>query len=227
MNKILEINFSGWTATPRLPFIISGNALCMPMPSYSIILGIIGCCLGRFVSPSEVKIGFRYDYDTISNDIETRRRLCFDGKRIKVHDKGSDAYQREFHTNPVLTLWIDRIDWKCYFDNPVGTPSLGRSQDLLKITSVKMKDITSIDEGYLKGCMIPFDENNIIPGQLMQFAEAYEENASVESGRFSIASTTFVAIYSKGDGIKVKNKNLYKTIEDNSKSFYLHTFYGS
>jgi hypothetical protein len=90
-----------------------------------------------------------------------------------------------------------------------------------------MKAITSIDEGYLKGCMIPFDENNIIPGQLMQFAEAYEENASVESGRFSIASTTFVAIYSKGDGIKVKNKNLYKTIEDNSKSFYLHTFYGS
>jgi CRISPR-associated protein Cas5t len=88
--------------------------------------------LGDSFHPSEVKIGFRYDYDTISNDIETRRRLCLDGKRIKVHDKGSDAYQREFHTNPVLTLWIDRIDWKCYFDNPVGTPIVRTFTRLVK-----------------------------------------------------------------------------------------------
>ena len=70
MDKVLEIKFSGWTATPRLPFVLSGNALCMPVPSYSLILGIVGCCLGRIVSPKEVKIGYQYDYDTVAVDIE-------------------------------------------------------------------------------------------------------------------------------------------------------------
>lgn len=81
MDKVLEIQFSGWTATPRLPFVLSGNALCMPVPPYSTILGILGCCLGRFISSTEVKVGFRYLYDTVALDIETRRRLQFDGKK--------------------------------------------------------------------------------------------------------------------------------------------------
>ncbi len=41
MDKLLEIQFSGWTATPRLPFVLSGNAVCMHTPSYSLVLGII------------------------------------------------------------------------------------------------------------------------------------------------------------------------------------------
>lgn len=224
MNKVLEIQFSGWTATPRLPFVLSGNALCMPVPPYSTVLGIIGCCLGRFISPDEVKIGFRYQYDTVSTDIETRRRLQFDGKKIKNHDKGSDAYVREFHVNPRLIIWIDRLDWKGYFESPVGTPSLGRSQDLLQVGKVTVKDVVSVPEGNLKGCMIPFDANCVIPGQLVQIAESYLEGERVGAGRVPVNPMMFVAIHGDGKEVHVKIPGLYQTREDWPVDFYLHTF---
>lgn len=224
MDKVLEIQFSGWTATPRLPFVLSGNALCMPVPPYSTILGIIGCCLGRFVSPDEVKVGFQYLYDTVSLDVETRRRLQFDGKKIKNHDKGSDAYMREFHTNPHLTVWIDRLDWKDYFESPVGTPVLGRSQDLLQISKVCVKKVVSVSEANLKGCMIPFDANLMIPGQLVQVAESYVEGGKIGSGRTPVNPMMFVAIHGDGKGVHVCHSNLYQTQEEQSVDFYMHTF---
>lgn len=224
MDKVLEIQFSGWTSTPRLPFVLSGNALCMPVPSYSTILGIIGCCLGRFVAPSEVKVGFQYAYDTVAQDVETRRRLQFDGKKIKNHDKGSDAYVREFHVGPHLVVWIDRLDWKSYFEAPVGTPVLGRSQDLLQITKVSVKEVESVPEGKLKGCMLPFDAEHPVPGQLMQFAEAYVEGEQIGDGRVPMNSRMFVAIYSEEEGVKVRIPNLYRIKEEKQVTFYLHTF---
>ena len=224
MDKVLEIQFSGWTATPRLPFVLSGNALCMPVPPYSTILGIIGCCLGRFVSPNEVMVGFQYLYDTVSLDIETRRRLQFDGKKIKNHDKGSDAYAREFHTNPHLTIWIDRLDWEDYFESPVGTPALGRSQDLLHIEKVCVKEVSSVSEADLKGCMIPFNSDYQIPGQLVQIAESYVEGEGIGSGRVPVNPMMFVAVHGDGRGVHVSIPNLYQTQEEHPVSFYMHTF---
>lgn len=224
MDKVLEIQFSGWTATPRYPFVLSGNALCMPVPPYSTILGIIGCCLGRFVSPNEVKVGFRYLYDTVSLDIETRRRLQYDGKKIKNHDKGSDAYVREFHTNPYLTVWIDRLDWKDFFESPVGTPVLGRSQDLLQIKKISIKEVVPISEGYVKGCMVPFDANQMIPGQLVQLADSYIEGEKPGSGRVPVNPMMFVAIHGEGKEVQVRNSNLYRILDEPSVDFYMHTF---
>lgn len=224
MDKVLEIQFSGWTATPRLPFVLSGNALCMPVPPYSTILGIIGCCLGRFVSPGEVKVGFRYLYDTVSLDIETRRRLQFDGKKIKNHDKGSDAYIREFHTNPCLTIWIDRLDWISFFESPVGTPALGRSQDLLQVKKVCIKEVVQISEGCVKGCMIPFDMSETVPGQLVQLAESYAEGEKVGNGRVPVNPMMFVAIRGEGEGVYVRNSNLYRIQDERPVDFYMHTF---
>jgi len=223
MDKALEIKFSGWTATPRMPFILSGNALCLPVPTYSLLLGLIGCCLGRIVEAHEVSIGYNYNYDSVGVDLETRQRLEFDGKRIKNHAKGSDPYQREFHVMPNLTIWLNRIDWIDYFNNPVGTPSLGRSQDILKIEEVKETDIKSVPEAVISGCMIPFNSSLKIGGQLVQLAEAFIENNEVGSGRKALKNEIFIAIPSDNER-SIKFSNLFQTLEDNSRSFYLHTF---
>lgn len=223
INNVLEVKFSGWTSTPRMPFILSGNALCLPTPTYSLILGLIGCCLGRVVSSNEVKIGFYYEYDGIANDLETRQRLEFDGKRVKSHAKGTDAYLREFHVSPKLIIWIDRLDWEEYFLNPIGTPALGRSQDLLKIESVRKVDVENVDEAEISGCMLPFNGNLNTGGQLVQLAEAYEENDEVGSGRRPVRSGVFMAISYENKN-KIKYPNLYQTKEDNSTGFYLHNF---
>lgn len=223
MNKILEIKFSGWTATPRMPFILSGNAVCMHTPSYSLLLGLIGCCLGRIVKSNEVKIGFKYSYDTIAQDLETRQRLEFDGKKLKQHSKGSDAYNREFHTSPQLMLWIDRLDWKIYFETPIGTPSLGRSQDILKIETVKEVEIAPISKGRLSGTMLPFTTGLQVGGQLVQLAESFQENEEVGSGRIPEMSKTFIAIPMDNEE-EISFKNLFETKETFPEVFYLHQF---
>lgn len=223
MDKLLEIQFSGWTATPRLPFILSGNAVCMHVPSYSLVLGIIGCCMGRIISANEVKIGFKYTYNTIAQDLETRQRLEFDGRKVKQHSKGTDAYNREFHTSPRLTIWIDRMDWKTYFENPVGTPSLGRSQDILKVDNVSIVDVERVDKGHMGGSLLPFTAGLQAGGQLVQLAESYLENEEVGSGRIPRASKVFIAIPHDNDAVVTFN-NLYQTKSEKPVSFYLHEF---
>lgn len=223
MNRVLEIKFGGWTATPRMPFILSGNAICLPVPTYSLLLGVIGCCLGRTVEPNEVSFGFKYSYDSIGLDLETRHRLEFDGKKVKSHAKGTDAYQREFHVSPNLTIWLNRLDWLEYFKSPVGTPALGRSQDILKIESVKEINISAVAEATISGCILPFSSKLQIGGQLIQIAESYKENEEVGSGRTPVKTGIFMAIPSDNER-KIKYPNLFQTQEENPKSFYLHTF---
>lgn len=223
MDKVLEIRFSGWTATPRMPFVLSGNAVCISVPSYSLLLGLIGCCLGRVVGADEVKIGYTYYFDTVGKDLETRQRLEYDGKKVKAHSKGTDAYLREFHVAPKLTLWLNRIDWEAYFLNPVGTPSLGRSQDLLKIESVRIVEIKPVMEATISGCMVPFSSALKAGGQLVQLAEAYQESYEVGGGRKATNTKIFMAIPPDNEA-KVNVQNLYQTQESDSQSFYLHHF---
>jgi CRISPR-associated protein Cas5t len=223
MDKVLEIQFLGWTATPRMPFVLSGNAVCLQTPTYSLLLGIIGCCLGRNVDSNEVQIGFQYQFDSVANDMETRQRLEFDGKKVKAHAKGTDAYVREFHVAPRLTLWINRLDWKYYFENPIGTPSLGRSQDILKIESVREIEVKLVDETIISGCMLPFNSKMKVGGQLVQLAEAYRENEEVGGGRQVTKTGVFITI-AADNNVKIKMPSLYQTFEKEPKSFYLHTF---
>lgn len=223
MNEVLEVQFSGWTATPRMPFILSGNAVCLPVPTYSLILGLVGCCLGRTIEPKEVQIGFHYNFETVGNDLETRQRLEYDGKKIKKHSKGSDAYPREFHVKPSLTIWLDRLDWENYFHNPIGTPALGRSQDLLKIESARKIQVKTESEVFISGTMLPFNPSMQIAGQLVQLADAYLENDVIGSGRTATKTKIFIAVPNDSKG-KVSIPNLYSTVEANSRSFYLHSF---
>lgn len=223
MNEVLEVQLSGWTATPRLPFVLSGNSVCMPVPSYSLLLGMIGCCLGRLINSDELKLGYKYSYDTVGKDLETRQRLVFDGEKVKTHGKGTDAYSREFHVAPKITLWLNRLDWEQYFLNPIGTPALGRSQDILKIESVRRVTIKPAQEAIISGCMLPFNSNLKVGGQLIQLAEAFQESEEIGGGRIATKTGVFIAIASDNEQL-VDIENLYQTQEEDSKSFYLHQF---
>jgi CRISPR-associated protein Cas5t len=228
MKELLEVQFSGWTATPRLPFVVSGNSVCLPTPTYSMLLGMIGCCLGRIVEANETEIGFHYSYDATDTDLETRHRMAFDGK-LKPHGKGTDAHSREFHVKPVLTIWLSRTDWLEDFKYPIGTPALGRSQDLLRIKfkSVEIVKADSVPKAKISGCMIPFNGNLKVGGQLVQLAEAYIENEEIGSGRRMTNSGMFVSI-PHDSNTEVEHESLYlvpATKErEESINMYLHTW---
>ncbi|WP_212006072.1 hypothetical protein [Chitinophaga sp. HK235] len=226
MINLLEVQFAGWTATPRMPFVVSGNAVCLPAPSYSLLLGLISCCLGRLVEAGEVAIGCYYRFDYTAKDMETRHRLAFDGRQLKPHQKGTDVHLREFHVQPRLTLWLDQPEWADYFRYPAGTPSLGRSQDILRVTSVKTVAASKVAKGTVSGCMLPFGPQIQAGGQLVQMAEAYRENDGIGTGRTATRSGIFIAVpwdsYSP-----VSMPDLYEIAQEGQQEpicFYLHPF---
>lgn len=221
MNSVLEVRFTGWTATPRMPFVVSGNTVCLPAPSYSLLQGLIGCCLGRLVTAGEVSIGFHYSFDSIGKDIETRHRLASDGKRVTSHAKGTDAHIREFHVLPRLTLWLDRLDWEPHFLYPAGTPVLGRSQDILCIESVQEVPVKPVAEGELSGCMLPFGTGLQAAGQLIQLAEAFRENDVPGSGRTPTHTGIFIAVPWDSSST-VRMPGIYQLATGNNTCFYLH-----
>ena len=215
------MHFRGWTATPRLPYVLSGNALCMPVPGYTTLLGLIGCCLGRIVEHHEVRLGFQYKYDYTNMDIETRQRLIYKNKKVKKQNKGPDAYRREFHSNPELTLWLNRIDWLASFQKPEGTPALGQSQDLLSISKAHVVQAEQVLKGKIKGTLLPYIGNEQAHGQLISMAEAYTENDTIGSGRSPVSSKIFLAIPPDAE-VEVEDDHLYQI--GNSNTIYLHDF---
>ncbi|GJM36441.1 MAG: hypothetical protein DHS20C18_54420 [Saprospiraceae bacterium] len=173
------------------------------------------------VTKEETGIGFHYQFDTIAKDLETRQRLVFDGKKIKDHAKGSDAYSREFHIQPKLTLWLDRLDWEKHFHFPIGTPSLGRSQDILEIQKKSIRKVLAkqIETAEISGCLLPFEQGVQAGGQLVQLAEAYEENDGIGKGRKATNSRIFMAIPFDSKS-KITYRHLYET--ENGQTFYFH-----
>lgn len=197
--RLLYVPFRGWTASPRQPRILSGNAVVMPVPSHSMLLGLIGCCLGRLVSSSEVRIGFEYHADDVINaDLETTHRLEFDGKTIKPNAKGTAIKSREFHAQPRLSLFVDRTDWREFFESPVGIPCLGQSQDLLWSDLRSIQEVTAVpvSEGHFGHTLIP-GLHTSMPGRILRLVESYDDQASTpQQGRIPRASGCFTAIHS-------------------------------
>ena len=67
--------------------------------------------------------------------------------------------------------------------------------------------------------MLPFNEVIQISGQLVQIAEAFEENDSIGKGRQATDSKIFMAVPSDSKN-EISFRNLYQT--ENGDCFYFH-----
>jgi CRISPR-associated protein Cas5t len=162
--KLLHVRLAGWTATFRLPLIYSGTGLTAPMPPYSTLLGLVGNLLGRQIEPHETRIGYVFRSSGTSYDLETTRRLEMqkDG-RLKSQTVPGIA-KRQFHTNPILDLYLDNTSFREAFEYPANAPCMGRSQDLAWLTeiapSTRVEEVEAEPrtEGIVRGTLIPFPQ---------------------------------------------------------------------
>jgi len=89
MDKFVHATVRGLTSTFRILLIVSGKSLCAPVPFYSAILGFLGCCAGRNISPRELRIGFEYSWggdpavNLVGLDMETTHRFELKRERRK------------------------------------------------------------------------------------------------------------------------------------------------
>lgn len=215
--KILHIRFEGYTATFKIPFLISGVGLCSPVPSYSTLLGLVGCCAGRQVSTSETFIGFEYRYSGKGLDFETTKRLMLDKGNLKTNPEKAFA-KREFHINPVLDLYITNLDFREYFEKPIGVPCLGRSQDIAWITSIAEKEVIPVEEGTIGPTLIPFPCDQF-GGRILNFAESFE---NIDTGYTRTPMKLRIFQVVPPTGVKLKRLSLYAFADEREHAIYIH-----
>lgn len=230
MDKFVHATIKALTSTFRVPLVVSGKSLCAPVPSYSTLLGFLGCCAGREVSPKELRVGFEYSWGNESTanfagvDMETTHRFELKNNKLKSHPKGSSIRYYEFHTFPVLELFIDNLRFSDYLTNPVGIPTLGRSQDLAWIEKVEILEVYKKKSGVVGTTLMPFPqkdiEGNEIGGRILRLPEFFD-NSEPGMTRTPRNLRLFQVVSS---GSIVENPNFYQTEshKDENHVIYLH-----
>jgi CRISPR-associated protein Cas5t len=216
--KLLHVTFEAFTSTFKTPLINTGTMLCAPVPSYSTIVGLISCCLGRPLKKDETNIGFTYSYEGEGYDLERTKRLMFSGGKIKNNPEAGIAL-RQFHANPKLKIYVDNLELKKYFLNPVGVPTLGRSQDVAWITKVEEIDSELVESGKIMPTLIPYPCRNI-GGRVIRYCD-YFENEDLGFVRTPGKMILYQIIPVSQSGVEISRKSLYKIHEN--EVIYLHT----
>jgi len=217
--KVLHITFEAFTATFKVPFINTGTAVSAPVPSYSNIVGLISCCVGRYIDKDETLIGFKYSCSGKGRDLETTRRLEFDQKGRLKRNPELGIVTREFHVNPKLDLYLSNTRFERYFKSPVGVPTLGRSQDVAWITNIECVEIKKVPDGKIKPTLIPFPCAQI-GGRLLRYCDYYI-NDTTGYLRRPDEMILYQVVPESDDGVHVARDNLYR-LGDSDEVIYMH-----
>lgn len=148
--KFLRVLIEGWTASFRYPAFISGFQPTLPVPPLSTIYGLLSAVKGDFVYPNDVNVGYIFESETKSIDLE----FIYEIKGLKGNK--SNIVKREFLFNPKLYLYLDNLEFKKYFKNPKYPVLLGRSSDLAMISEIKEIDIEKKPSIKLGKTILPF-----------------------------------------------------------------------
>lgn len=148
--KFLRILIEGWTASFRYPTFISGFQPTLPVPPLSTIYGLLSAVKGDLVTPIDTSVGFVFESEAKSVDLETIYEL-----RGLTGNK-SNVAKREFLFNPKLYLYLDNFDFKEFFEKPSYPILLGRSSDLAYINEIREVELKKKSSVNLGKTILPF-----------------------------------------------------------------------
>lgn len=174
--KALHVHLEGYTAFFKHPLVITGTQITLPLPPYSTILGMISACAGRVVTHKDTRIGFEFRSKSVGLELERTERLIVDKKgNLRPHPDGQGILKRYVHFGPALDLYLTNLELDSAFKSPSSTPSLGRSQDIMWITSIKQMDLQSVESGNIGPTMVPAIKGKI-PSLIVRCPEWFDNN---------------------------------------------------
>ena len=220
----VHIHLEGYTAFFRTVWTVSGRQLTLPCPPYSTILGLISCCARRTITPADTRIGYEFSSISESEDLERTNRFSLKHGILSKHPEGQYLVRRTVHFRPELDLYLTNLALAEVFRNPIGVPTLGRSQDLCWIKKVEEISLTPVASGMIGTTMIANDKlTKLISPELVSCVE-YFDNESLGMVRKVAAKRTFQIIANtNGKRRQITAGNLYHPsnlpIED---AIYIH-----
>ncbi|WP_296884588.1 type I-B CRISPR-associated protein Cas5b [uncultured Methanobrevibacter sp.] len=148
--KFLRILIEGWTASFRYPTFISGFQPTLPVPPLSTIYGLLSAVKGDLVTPKDTSVGFVFESEAKSVDLETIYELK------GLTGNKSNVAKREFLFNPKLYLYLNNLDFKEFFKKPYYPVLLGRSSDLAFVKEIKEVNLDKKADVNLGKTILPF-----------------------------------------------------------------------
>ena len=160
--KALHVRFDGLSASYPYPFLRTGTVLTLPVPPYSSILGMMSACAGYDIVPENMWLGYEFfSGERRTIDIETTHRLKTDKKGQLRKNPELGIGKREFHVFPRLDIYLNRVELRTIFENPIATPRFGRSQDIAWVTAINEIDLNPLNEGVPRGTLLPYPDSPI------------------------------------------------------------------
>jgi len=151
--NVLRVLIEGWTASFRYPAFISGFQPTLPVPPLSTIYGLLSAVKGELTFPHDVKVGFIFESEAKTADLETIYEL----KGLKGNK--SNITKREFLFNPKLYLYLDDTEFKKYFKKPEFPILLGRSSDVAMIRKIEEVELEKKSRVTLGKTILPLGIN--------------------------------------------------------------------
>ncbi|MDR1895409.1 MAG: type I-B CRISPR-associated protein Cas5b [Prevotellaceae bacterium] len=173
--KVFKIDITAWTSSFKYPNLISGFQPTLEVPPLSTVLGLINSASGKYIKPSYLNIGYYFEFEAKSVDLETIYQIEAHEKGYPKNSTKSNVINREFLFNNHLILYVQEKEISDYFRLPVYPLLLGRSNDLATVNEIKEIELTEITRANkIKGQIIPFI-GNYLPGLIQPLPKYFSD----------------------------------------------------
>lgn len=163
--KVLRIELDAPICSFRYPHFLVGQQLTFDLPPPSTIYGHVASAMGEFPDPASFQFAYWFSSRAKGNDLEKQHIETLSTSKFTVAGEKYQAavavsiqpVHREFLFDTKLVLYIDKPEWKEYFQSPRFTVVLGRSQDLACYVRIDEVELKKSDRGYFENTLLPFE----------------------------------------------------------------------
>jgi CRISPR-associated protein Cas5t len=174
--EVYRIDISAWTASFRMPNIISGIQPTLDVPPVSTILGILNAAAGKYIQHTQLEIGYYFEFEAKAVDLETIYMISSDSKNNPSNRAKSNVIQREFLADAKLYLYLKDKELVRYLSAPYYDILLGRSGDLaftkVHAEPLELEEVTNAKK--VKGQIIPFGKT-LLPGLIQALPQYFSD----------------------------------------------------
>ncbi len=159
--QALRIVAEGVTTSFRYPHFMISVQPTYPMPPPATIYGHICSALGEWIDPATVRFAYHFTHEGEFSDLEHVHIVGASTGKLKgteypkVLEGRINPFQRQQLFRPRLTLYLDRPEWEEAFRRPRYTVVLGRSQDLMTYTDVRVVELQEAERAYVQHTLLP------------------------------------------------------------------------
>lgn len=213
-----RISISSWTSSFRYPNIISGYQPTLDVPPISTVLGLLNACSGKYINHYHLQIGYYFEYEAKSLDLETIYQIEINDKGIPKNQVKSNVLNREFLFNCKLIIYLVDESLANLFKKPHYQILLGRSNDIATINKIGHVELTEIQNASkIKGQIVPF-AGNFLPGTLQALPKYFTN--SIPRNNLGTEAYSVIPYYSNDHQTML---TAYRDVIDNKEiDIYFH-----